>query len=201
MTMNRQEEVFEIARQVLSKQAREDDQKLYDSYNKHKDAVLSDFYQNVRRLIILTQDKQEKLRKRPVQYVAASYLLSSSITGTFEFQLSLLDDQYFLDSVESCVYWTPKWLFATVESDWEILLNSVRSKVIRLHQYELDAIWRSYIFEFYNGLAALFFAEHLKNAAIDGEMESLSLADEVFFTYGGYMDRFIKLDTWKREQR
>ena len=95
----------------------------------------------------------------------------------------------------------PKWLFATVESDWEILLNSVRSKVIRLHQYELDAIWRSYIFEFYNGLAALFFAEHLKNAAIDREMESLSLADEVFFTYSGYMDRFIKLDTWKREQK
>ncbi|MCM1235857.1 MAG: hypothetical protein NC489_37675 [Ruminococcus flavefaciens] len=197
--MNRQEEIFEIARRVLSEQSQINYWKICENYNRNKEKILADFYQAVHRLIELTKIKQEVSGKRAIKYVAASYLLSSSITGTFEFQLSLLDDQYFCDPAESCLYWSPKWLFETVASDWDMLLKSVRTKVIRLHPYELDFIWRSYICEFYNGLTFLFFAEHLKNAAIEGDLRILSLSEEVLFTYGGYMDHFIQIDTWKRE--
>lgn len=84
-------------------------------------------------------------------------------------------------------------------SDWDILLRLAKSKVVRLHPYELDSIWRSYLCEFYNGLAFLFFAEHLKEAAIREGLRMLALSDEIFFTYGGYMDYFIQIDSWKRE--
>jgi hypothetical protein len=197
--MDRQEEIFDVARRVLSEQSEINYGKICETYNKDKKKILADFYQVVHHLIGMTQIQQTASSKRAIKYVAASYLLSSSITKTFEFQLSLLDDQYFCDSAESCVYWTPQWIFETVMSDWDILLRTVKAKVIRLHPYELDFIWRSYICEFYNRLTFLFFAEHLKNAAIEGGLRNLSLSDEVLFTYGGYMDHFIQIDAWKRE--
>lgn len=198
--MNREKEILEIARQVLLERSQTNYRIICESYNKDKEKILADFYQAIHHVILLTQTKQREFGKKAIKYVAASYLLSSSITGTFEFQLSLLDDKYVCDPIESCIYWTPKWLFETVTSDWDILLKTVRAKVIRLHPYELDSIWRSYICEFYNGLTFLFFAEHLKNAAIEGDLKGLSLSDEVLFTYGGYMDYFIQIDTWKRER-
>lgn len=197
--MNRQEEILEIARQVLLERSQTNYRTICESYNKDKDKILADFYQAIHHLILLAQTKQREFEKKAIKYVAASYLLSSSITGTFEFQLSLFDGQYFADPIESCVYWTPKWLFEPVMSDWDILLRLAKSKVVRLHPYELDSIWRSYLCEFYNGLAFLFFAEHLKEAAIREGLRMLALSDEIFFTYGGYMDYFIQIDSWKRE--
>lgn len=197
--MNREKEILEIARQVLLERTQTNYRIICESYNKDKEKILADFYQAIHHLILLTQTKQREFGKKAIKYVAASYLLSSSITRSFEFQLSLFDDQYFADPIESCVYWTPKWLFESVASDWDILLRSVKSKVVRLHPYELDFIWRSYICEFYNGLALFFFAEHLKTAAIKEDLKILALSDEVLFTYGGYMDHFIQIDTWKRE--
>lgn len=196
--MNRQKEILETARQVLSDRSQTNYRTICESYNRDKEKILADFYQAIRHLILFTQTKQREFGKKAIKYVAVSYLLSSSITRTFEFQLSLLDDKYFCDPIESCVYWTPKWLFEPVASDWDILLRSVKSKVVRLHPYELDSIWRSYLCEFYNGLAFLFFAEHLKKAAIGGDLGMLALSDEVLFTYGGYMDYFIQIDMWKR---
>lgn len=197
--MDRNKEITEIARRVLLEQSQINYEKICETYTKDKEKILADFYQVIRHLIVLTSVKQKESAKKAIKYVAASYLLSSSITKTFEFQLSLLDDQCFFDPVESCTYWTPKWIFETVMSDWDILLRSVKSSVIRLHPYELDFIWRSYICEFYNGLTFLFLAEHLKKAAIEGGLRSLALVNEVFFTCGGYMDRFVQIDTWKRE--
>lgn len=191
--MDRQEEIFEIAQQVLLAQSQINYEKICETYN--KDKILADFYQTIHHLIVLTQVKQKESAKRAIKYVAASYLLSSSITKTFEFQLSLLDDQYFCDPVESCLYWSPKWIFETVTSDWDVLIKAIKARVVRLHPYELDFIWRSYICEFYDGLTFLFFAEHLKNAAIEGDLRSLCLSDEVLFTCGGYMDHFIQIDT------
>lgn len=199
--MNREKEILEIARQVLLERTQTNYRIICESYNKDKEKILADFYQAIHHLILLTQTKQREFGKKAIKYVAASYLLSSSITRSFEFQLSLFDDQYFADPIESCVYWTPKWLFESVASDWDILLRSVKSKVVRLHPYELDSIWRSYLCEFYNGLAFLFFAEHLKKAAIGGGLRMLALSNEIFFAYGGYMDYFIQIDSWKRENK
>lgn len=199
--MNREKEILEIARQVLLERTQTNYRIICESYNKDKEKILADFYHAIHHLILLTQTKQREFGKKAIKYVAASYLLSSSITRSFEFQLSLFDDQYFADPIESCVYWTPKWLFESVASDWDILLRSVKSKVVRLHPYELDSIWRSYLCEFYNGLAFLFFAEHLKKAAIGGGLRMLALSNEIFFAYGGYMDHFIQIDSWKRENK
>ena len=66
-----------------------------------------------------------------------------------------------------------------------------------MHTFELDAVWRAYVCGFYYSLAGLFFAEHLKSAAIACELNNLALMGEVDFVFGGYMDQSVKLGTLK----
>ena len=192
--MERAEQIGEVAEQVLLELEKSNYAKICEYYNKNKDAIVADFSEAIHRLINLALEHQKSFGKGAVQYVSVSYLLSSTITKSYEFQLSLMSEQYFLDPVESCVYWSPHWLFADIDKEWDILFSKVRKEIIRLHHYELDRIWRSYICGFYYGLTALFAAEHIKAAAISGGLEALRLAEEVSFIYGGVMDQFVRLD-------
>lgn len=198
--LERTEQISKVAEQVLIELTQRNYEKICEYYNTNKDAIISDFYDAVHKLISLTKEHQNSFCKEAVQYVAVSYLLSSTITKSYEFQLSLMSEQYFLDPIESCVYWSPRWLFADVDKDWDVLFNRVRKDIIRLHPYELDQIWRSYICSFYYGLTALFVAEHVKAAAILGGLENLRLAREVSFIYGGIMDQFVQLDVLRMEK-
>ena len=77
------------------------------------------------------------------------------------------------------------------------LTTAAKKEFIRLHTFELDAVWRAYVCGFYYSLAGLFFAEHLKSAAIACELNNLTLMGEVDFVFGGYMDQSVKLGTLK----
>lgn len=198
--MERAEQISEVAEQVHMELTQRNYEKICEYYNANKDAIVSDFYDAINRLITLTKEHQNSFCKKAVQYVAVSYLLSSTITKSYEFQLSLMSEQYFLDPIESCIYWSPHWLFTDVDKDWNMLFSRVRKEIIRLHPYELDRIWRSYICSFYYGLTALFVAEHIKAAAISGGLEDLRLAKEVSFIYGGIMNQFVQLDGLRTEK-
>ncbi len=195
--MERAEQISTVAEQILMELAQRNYEKICKYYNSNKDAILSDFYDVIHGLITLTKEHQDSLGKAAIQYVSISYLLSSTITKSYEFQISLMSEHYFLDPIESCVYWSPHWLLADVDKDWDMLFSMVRKEIIRLHPYELDRIWRSYICSFYYGLTAFFVAEHIKAAAISGGLENLRLVDEVSFIYGGIMEQFVQLDILK----
>ena len=195
--MDRQDAIFKFAQAVLQERAQSRYQQICKDYTANKQQIVNDFYQAVGQLIALTKRQQTERQKQPIRYVAALYLFSSTITKTYEFQLSLFDERYFLDPTESCVYWCPKWLFSYTEADKVFLTTAAKKEFIRLHTFELDAVWRAYVCGFYYSLAGLFFAEHLKSAAIACELNNLALMGEVDFVFGGYMDQSVKLGTLK----
>lgn len=196
--MNRQDEINKAAAQILNERMQDNYLKVSSYYNDHKGSILSDFKQQIISLLNQAKMQQETDGKRPIQYVAASFLLSSTITESFDFQLALMDDLNFLDPIESCIYWSPKWIFSPANDDKKALSSKLKKNFVRLHDFELDSIWRAYICGFYYNLAGLFFAENLKTVTIAGGLEKLSLAHEVQFVFGGLMDRFAVIDTWEK---
>ena len=102
--MDRQDAIFKFAQVVLQERAQSRYQQICEDYTANKQQIVNDFYQAVGQLIALTKRQQTERQKQPIRYVAALYLFSSAITKTYEFQLSLFDERYFLDPTESCVY-------------------------------------------------------------------------------------------------
>ena len=196
--MNRQNEINKAASQILSDRMQNNYLKVSSYYNDHKADILSDLKQQIFSLINQAKAQQELHKKRQIQYVAASFLLSSTITESFDFQISLMDDLNFLDPIEGCIYWSPKWIFSPAEDDKTIVFNKLKKEYVQLRAFEIDSIWRAYICGFYYNIAGMFFAENLKTAAINGGLERLNLSQEIQFIYGGFMDRFAVIDTWER---
>lgn len=197
--MDRQEQIFQLARQVLHQRTQTTYPRICQDYNKHKQVLLRDLHQSVGHLIEQARSQQSECGKGPIQYVTTSYLLSSAITGSYEFQLSIQDEQYFLDPVECSADWRPSWLFSYAEEDLAAVLTALQRKIPRLRPYELDALWRAYVCEFYYGLAGLFLAEHMKAVAEAEGLCHLQVKDEVLFVFGGLMDQAVQLDIWKAQ--
>ena len=196
--MNRQDEINKAAGQVLRDRMQENYFKIFAYYSDHKEEILSDLTQQISCMINQAKIQQETQGKQPIRYVAANFLLSSAITGSFDFKISLMDSLSFLDPIECCIYWSPKWIFAPAEDDKTNLWNQLRKEYVRLRPFELDTIWRIYIYAFYYSITGMFFAENLKTAAINGGLAQLDLIQETQFIFGGLMDRFAVIDTWER---
>ena len=192
--MERKEQISEVAWSILNNQCKVSYLQLQRNFDTNKTNILAEFEQVILNLITATQQQQLLEGKGAIKYFAASFLLSSTITETWEFRLSLLDDQQFLDPVESCVYWSPNWITSVLVSDKNTLLTEMKKKIVRLHSYEVDPIWRAYVCGFYYALVGDFFARYLKNAAVKANLDILDTKNVVEFIFGGFMDRTAQID-------
>lgn len=197
--MERREQISEVAWSILSDQCKVSYLQLQQNFNANATNILAEFEQIIHSLITATQQQQLLEGKRAIKYFAASFLLSSTITETWDFRLSLLDDQQFLDPVESCVYWSPSWMAPVLANDKNILLSEMKKRIIRLHSYEVDPIWRAYVCGFYYALVGDFFAKHLKNIAVKASLDILKRESIVEFIFGGFMDRTVQIDVLAKD--
>lgn len=197
--MERREQISKIAWSILCEQCKISYQQLQINFDANETDILSEFEQVILNLITTTQKQQLLQGKRAIKYFAASFLLSSTITETWDFQLSLLDDQQFLDPMESCVYWSPSWIVPILANDKDILLTEMKKRIIRLHSYEVDPIWRAYVCGFYYALVGDFFAKHLKNTSVKANFDILATENTVEFIFGGFMDRTAQIDTLSKD--
>lgn len=192
--MERKEQISEVAWSILNNQCKASYLQLQRNFDTNKTNILAEFEQVILNLITATQQQQLLGEKRAIKYFAASFLLSSTITETWDFRLSLMDDQQFLDPVESCVYWSPSWIAPVLANDKNMLLSEMKKRIIRLHSYEIDPIWRAYVCGFYYALVGDFFARYLKNAAVKANFDILDTENVVEFIFGGFMDRTAQID-------
>lgn len=199
--MTRQEKIDEAAKEFLNTYIPIRYKKLCLKYNSEKVQIINDLGCTVSQLVGLARWQQDNLQKKAIKYFATSYLLSSVITGSYDFRLALFDDRYYLDQTETSVYWSPRWMFSYIDEDRAALEKAVRQKCVRLQEYELDEAWRAYVHTFYYGLAGFFFAENIKAAAMNSEISELHIEDQIIFLFDGIMDHPVQIDMWKRDNQ
>ena len=197
--MTRQEKIDETAREFLKTHSQTRYKTLCMKYNSEKFQIINELCCIVSQLVSMAKRQQENLQKQTIKYLTASYLLSSTITKSYDFQLALYDNRYYLDPTETSLYWRPQWMFSDIDEDRVALEKAVRQKCVRLQEYELDEVWRSYIHTFYYGLAGFFFAENIKMAAMNGKLTELQTEDQVVFLFDGIMDQPVQIDVWERD--
>lgn len=197
--MERKEQISEIAWSILHDQCNISYLQVQKDFEANQANIFAEFEQVLFKLVNTTRQQQLSGGKKAIKYFAASFLLSSTITESWDFQLSLLDNQQFLDPVESCVYWRPSWLIPALENDKNILLSEMKKRIIRLHSYEIDPIWRAYVCGFYYAIVGDFFAKHLKKTAKKAGFDILAKEDEVELIFGGFMDRTAIIDVLAKD--
>jgi hypothetical protein len=71
-------------------------------------------------------------------YLAVFHFHSSLLTGTYQYQVHLMNEQmYFDDNVVECD-WFPSFLYGTMEEEKEALSQELKRKFVRVKEYEIN---------------------------------------------------------------
>lgn len=143
-------------------------------------------------------NQQQTEGKKEIRYIMISSLFSSAITRSYEYQIAFCNEDWYLDPIESCFYWTPNFIFNEIDKDIEEFAFSIRNKIPGPKNYELNEIRKLYI-EQIHILSGLFF-ENVFPLALEGSgFRRLAIADQVDIYFGIYMDRSVQIAQIKRD--
>lgn len=196
--MDRTKELSETAKEVLTPRYLSNLISIQSYYQTYQGSIFQELIKSLRKLMLTVKEQQNCGVKGTIQYAVISYLYSSIITKSYDFQISFYDDLLYLDPIESCIYWCPNFIFRYIDEDICFLKKALQATFIRIRDYEIDDIRRRYVEEYLTLAASLFqnnIVEILKACNID----ELKLDDEVQILFGGYIDNLLKIGVIKRE--
>lgn len=197
--MTREQKILATAAPILEELVKTSFGWISEEVKKNKEKILSELLKILNTLGEASMHLQCDGKKGDAEYLCIEYLLSSAITKSYDFQISIYDENFHLDSANCATYWSSLIMFDRVDDDMEVLFNNIANKFMELKRYELDEIRRAYISLFHNKLIGLFLIENIKDIVLKSNIPLLNTHGAIQVLYGGFMDQMILIDKIERE--
>ena len=98
------------------------------------------------------------------------------------------DEKTYLDEDPVCRYWSPDFLFKSVDEDMAFFRKRASQKIIRLKEYETDDILKKYVLNYY--YQAFILIRKVTSEAIERlSLEFECMSDSIQVLFGKYMDK------------
>lgn len=108
-----------------------------NSLNNNISKLLPEFYSKLDSLIFEQVTKQKEELQGVIENLLFCRLISSGYTGSFELALGLSNSMIFQDDNINYVYWTPKVIYDSIQSDMQDIEKELHKKFVQLEVYEL----------------------------------------------------------------
>ncbi len=181
--MDRIEQLNEIAQACLKQRYIERMESINEFYLAHKGEIRNQYEQRLRDGL----DECESQNKK-VSYIVISILDSSLLTKSYEMQITFFDEKTYLDEDPVCRYWSPDFLFKSVDEDMAFFRKRASQKIIRLKEYETDDILKKYVLNYYYQTFILI--RKVTSEAIERlSLEFECMSDSIQVLFGKYMDK------------
>lgn len=99
--------------------------------------LLPGFYSKLDSLIFEQVTKQKEKLQGVIENLLFCRLISSGYTGSFELALGLSNSMLFQDDNINYVYWTPKVIYDSIQSDMQDIEKELHKEFVQLEVYEL----------------------------------------------------------------
>nr|WP_289707068.1 hypothetical protein [Enterocloster clostridioformis] len=99
--------------------------------------LLPEFYSKLDSLIFEQVTKQKEKLQGVIENLLFCRLISSGYTGSFELALGLSNSMLFQDDNIIYVYWTPKVIYDSIQSDMQDIEKELHKEFVQLEVYEL----------------------------------------------------------------
>ena len=181
--MNREEQLRKIAKEYLKKRFIESRELITKEYEIHKEEAFQN-YMDAMACGLLYCSKAGKT----VKYIVNSILESSNLTKSYELQIAFFTEKMYSDEFPVYVYWRPMFIFSKVEEDMLMFKKKAAEKIVRIKEYELDAIRKEYLLNHYYQVL-LFLRQIMPDAIAFGRVHYNCIAQDVTVLLGRYMER------------
>lgn len=181
--MNREKQLRKIAREYLKKRFTESRELIQKEYEIH----MEEAFQNYMDAMLSGLLHCAKTGKS-VKYIVISILESSNLTKRYELQIAFFTEKMYSDEFPIYVYWKPMFIFSKIEEDMLMFKKKAAEKIVRIKEYELDAIKKEYLLNHYYQIL-LFLRQIMPDVIEYGRDHYNCIAQDVTVLLGRYMER------------
>lgn len=156
--------------------------------NRCIDRMLPSLRPKIKALVDEQVFRQENMGQGRIKHLFFCRLISSSYTGSYEMAIGMSNSMLYIDKFVNYVYWIPDVLYREIGMDRVEVEKLIRTKFIRLEEYELQYVMRKLVYDdwmlFRSGIGQI--ADNISDLMIDSP---LLLEREVTVLSGDYMGR------------
>lgn len=129
--------------------------------------------------------QQEKYPQWEPSYMGLFHLMTSLITENHKYELTIANQQMYLDEFRVIGCWQPDFLYQD-EVEEKCVRKELEKQFIRLNSYEVFYAKRSVFYE-YRYIIGVYWKEHLDEIIKLEEFKTLKKATPFIFLFGDYM--------------
>lgn len=137
--------------------------------------------------------KEHGGRAGELKYVIISPLGSGVITGSYELQIALFDQNLYNEEDPLCLYWTPKFIFKDVEEDMAAYKKMAAKEIIRLREDEVYEIRRKYAL--CHAYVSMLYMDRITRRVFELPAWKEPAGADTKVLYGTYMEQMMELGT------
>ena len=143
--------------------------------------------------LLVRWQKEHGGRAGELKYVIISPLGSGVITGSYELQIALFDQNLYNEEDPLCLYWTPKFIFKDVEEDMAAYKKMAAKEIIRLREDEVYEIRRKYAL--CHAYVSMLYMDRITRRVFELPAWKETAGADTKVLYGTYMEQKMELGT------
>lgn len=128
-----------------------------------------------------------------LKYVIISPLGSGVITGSYELQIALFDQNLYNEEDPLCLYWTPQFIFKDIEEDMTAYKKMAVKEIIRLRGDEVYEIRRKYAL--CHAYISMLYMDRIIRSVFELPVWNEVADADTKVLYGTYMEQMVELGT------
>jgi len=177
-------------KEIMEKRYEMSIKSILSEYQQRKEDIDRDFQKVFEELFLRCATIQKKKEKGKIAVISIFILKTAVLTGTYELQINLYDENFYLDRNEIYALWVPSFVVKYYEEDVSYFSKKAKQNVYQFGYTQLQDFRIKYA-ELYALLAEQYCiknAEKIISLSSFGQMET---QEQLILTFGGYMDKGI----------
>ena len=172
---------------------------IYAAYAKQSSQLCSSLCVALLQILKQVQSLQKLGQKGSIAYISFSLLQSNVLLDQFALHIDAYDERFLLDGSETAAEWDFSLLIQSIDTDFESVAQVLRKTQIRVQEYEILELKRSYQTCYYP-VVLEFLPTLLDECLMQLPLDTIQLCPEIVFTFGKYLEKQLPFYTWRQRK-
>lgn len=196
--MDRMEELASLVSEPLQQRFLTDLDRIVLCMKDNVQVLSADLVKSIQKAFDAAVCWQTAAKKGPVAYISFSVMQSNLLLEKYAFQIDAYDERFLVDDNEAASEWDFSILLQNLDTDFDVIVATLRQSVIRVQEYELWELIKAYHLNYYATATGLL--QSLLPLCLDAlSLDGIDVMPEIQFTIGPYMEKQMPFYQWRRE--
>jgi hypothetical protein len=195
--MGRTEKLVNVTAAFFADRFEENMKNIANHFRENYEEILKGFSQSIKHIYEIALSQQRSGKKDSISFLHIAHLRSSLLTGSYHYKISLYNEKFYLDEIETSVYWPSNFLFQYVKQDMneakELIHRS--SKNLKASEFDLKEL-QYYYSQLYHPTSLIFIERlftHTKEIMEEERWSTPLFSSGFSVVFGGYMEKGFTL--------